>query len=45
MVGERRITDCGVVAAVVVSIGNNSIVSSSRGSADYGLRGGGGCSG
>ena len=35
--GKRRITDCGVVAVVVVCIGS-SIGSISRSSADYGLQ-------
>ena len=37
-VWKRKITDCGVVAVVVVSAGSR-IGSSSRGGADYGLRG------
>ena len=36
VVGKRRITECGVVAVAVVSIGS-SIGGSSGGSADYGL--------
>ena len=37
MVGKRRITDCGVVAVVVASVGS-STGSISRGSADYGFK-------
>ena len=36
VVGQRRITDCGVAAVGVASVGS-SIGSSSRSSADYGL--------
>ena len=38
LVSKRRLTDCGVVAVVVVMIGtSNSISVCTRSSADYGL--------